>query len=81
MRQAQEKKGERKECRKGGSPEGSSLGHAVKSRMTVICETQMGRYRVKVKSEPAFMIPVSACALAGFLIQKSARRKANRTVI
>jgi hypothetical protein len=49
MRQAQVKKGERKECRKGGLPEDPGLGHEVKSRVTVIREERMGRYRERKK--------------------------------
>lgn len=36
------KEEERKECRKGGFPENPGLGHAVKSRMTVIRERGWG---------------------------------------
>lgn len=70
MCQAQEKKSERKKCRKDMCPETDTLGHAVKNCMTVISKDgelsdiygkytgSVGRFFIPASNEP------SACAQA-----------------
>jgi len=68
MRQAQEKKRERKKCRKDGSAVDPGLGHEANSRVTVIRENGWGAIGLKVSFNYAFISPVGAYTPTGFFI-------------